>query len=593
MKKLMSGAQILLECLHQEGCDVIFGYPGGVLLPIYDAIYDRKDIKHILVRHEQGAAHAADGYARASGKVGVCLATSGPGATNLITGIATANMDSIPMVCITGQVRTANIGTDAFQEADSVGITLPIVKYSYLVKKTEDLPGAIAEAFYIARTGRPGPTLVDLPVDVSNTSIEWSPEDYKPSKSHPYYQPQCIGDLKQIKALAKAINDSEKPVLYVGGGIISSGAQEELTKLSELTNIYVTNTLMGKGAIDETHVNSLGMLGMHGSAYANYAVHHCDLLIGIGARFDDRVTGKVDQFAPNAFFAHIEIDPAEIGKVVRCDIPIIGDAKVILTELLKHVEPKPRLPWNDRIDKWKKEFPLWYPDDENLYAPFLVEQINRLTNYEAIMVTDVGQHQMWAGQWFKSKRARNWLSSGGLGTMGYGLPAAIGAQLAHPEKRVICFTGDGSIQMNSQEFMTAVVYKLPIIVVINNNRSLGMVRQWQELFWNSRFSHTDMQAAPDFMKLIDAYGGIGFRVTTRQEAIEALTEALKITDRPIVVEAILPTEEKVWPMVPSGQPVDQMMVRRHNLETEGDEWSFADEEKELERLLKKQKKSGK
>ena len=502
----MSGAQILLECLRQENVTHIFGYPGGAVLPIYDAIFDCHDIKHILVRHEQGAAHMADGFARSTGKVGVCLATSGPGATNLVTGIATAYMDSIPMVAITGQVRTSVLGKDAFQEADITGITMPITKHNFLVKRAEDLAQTLAEAFHIARTGRPGPVLVDIPVDVSKNIIAFDPaNDYPKQVSIPSYKPAGgqgrIPEL-QIRKAAQLIAEAERPVLYVGGGAIASDAQAEVTKFAEKINTLTTTTLLGKGAIDETHPLSMGMLGMHGTAYANHAVNNADLLIAVGARFDDRVTGNVDKFATGAKIIHIDIDPAEIGKVIQPDVPIVGDVKAILTELIKHVAARPAGEWNETILDWKRRFPLIYPSDGKLYAEYAIEQINEAFDNDAIMATDVGQHQMWAAQYFVCKRPHQWITSGGLGTMGFGLPAAIGAAFANPDKRVVCLSGDGSFQMCTQELMTATVYKIPVITVIINNRSLGMVRQWQEMFYEERYSSVDLQASPDFVKLV-------------------------------------------------------------------------------------------
>jgi acetolactate synthase-1/2/3 large subunit len=590
----LSGAQILLECLKKEGVTHIFGYPGGAVLPIYDAIFDCKEIEHVLVRHEQGAAHMADGYARSSGKVGVCLATSGPGATNLVTGIATAYMDSIPIVAITGQVRTSAIGKDAFQEADITGITMPITKHNFLVKRVEDLAEAIAEAFYIARTGRPGPTLVDIPLDVSKAVTEFDPDDYPRLVSIPSYKP--IGPHTrvpemQLRKAAQLIAEAERPVLYVGGGAVASGAQAEVTALAEKTNILVTTTLMGKGAIDETHPLCIGMLGMHGTAYANHAVNNADLLIAIGARFDDRVTGNVEKFAVGARIIHIDIDPAEIGKVKTPDVPIVGDVKTVLTELLRHVKPRPWSAWNDTIMQWKKMFPLVYPNDGKLYAEYIIEQINVLFDYDAIMTTDVGQHQMWAAQYFKCRRPRQWVTSGGLGTMGFGLPAAIGAQFANPNKRVVCLSGDGSFQMCNQELMTATVYRLPIITVVVNNKSLGMVRQWQEMFYDERYSAVDLEASPDLVKLAQAYGGVGMRVTQKEELIPALEKAKAVTDRPVVIDCVIPTSENVYPMIPSGQSIEEMMLRKDleqlkaSVHADSEDWSFSEEDRVLSQYL--------
>jgi acetolactate synthase-1/2/3 large subunit len=557
------------------------------VLPIYDALYDVEGLEHILVRHEQGASHMADGYARATGKVGVCLATSGPGATNLVTGIATAYMDSIPMVAITGQVRTTAIGKDAFQEADITGITMPITKHNFLVKVVEDLPRTLAEAFYIARSGRPGPVLVDIPLDVGKNTMEWEPADYPRKVDIPSYRPNTRGHEMQIRKAAQYIAESKRPVLYVGGGAIASDAQAEVTELAERTNTLVTTTLLGKGAIDEYHNLSMGMLGMHGTAYANHAVNNCDLLIAVGARFDDRVTGKVDKFALGAKVIHIDIDPAEIGKVRVPDVPIVGDVKTVLRELLKNVADKPWTEWNDRIMEWKRLFPLVYPNDGKLYAEFIIDQINELTHGEAIMTTDVGQHQMWAAQYFKCRRPRQWITSGGLGTMGYGLPAAIGAQMAFPDRTVINLSGDGSFQMCSQELMTATVYGLPVINMIINNRSLGMVRQWQELFYKERYSHVDLQASPDFVKLVEAYGGVGMRITKPDEVRGALEEALKVKDRPVVIDGVIPTEENVYPMIPSGESISEMRIRENleelkaSVHADAEAWSWSDEDRVL------------
>ncbi|MDE2127662.1 MAG: biosynthetic-type acetolactate synthase large subunit [Armatimonadetes bacterium] len=591
---LMSGAQILLACLKREGVTHVFGYPGGAVLPIYDAIFDCEEIAHILVRHEQGAAHMADGFARASGKVGVCLATSGPGATNLVTGIANAYMDSIPIVAITGQVRTTAIGKDAFQEADITGITMPITKHNQLVKEVQHLPVAMALAFHIARTGRPGPTLVDIPMDVSKATMEFDPEtEYPGDLDIPSYRPSGpaarVPEL-QIRKAAQLIANARRPVLYVGGGAIMSGAHEEVTALAERTNMLTTTTLMGKGAIDESHPLSIGMLGMHGTAYANHAVNGSDLLIAVGARFDDRVTGNVQKFATGAAIIHIDIDPAEIGKVVRPDVPIVGDVKAVLKELLRVVAPRPADEWNDQIMAWKRAFPLSVPRDGKLYPETIIEQINSSFPDGCIMSTDVGQHQMWAAQYFKCARPRRWITSGGLGTMGYGLPAAIGARFARPDWPVVCISGDGSFQMCTQELMTAAVYGLPIIVFIINNRSLGMVRQWQEMFYQERYSAVDLQASPDFVTLTEAYGGVGIRVATPEDLPAAIAQAMAVTDRPVVIDCAVPTEENVYPMIPSGTSVDEMLVRQDleqvkaSVDADSETWSFSDQERLLARI---------
>ncbi|MCL6518327.1 MAG: biosynthetic-type acetolactate synthase large subunit [Armatimonadetes bacterium] len=554
----ITGAQALLESLRREGVEVIFGFPGGVMLPIYDCLYDCKDIRHILVRHEQGAAHAADGYARATGKVGVCCATSGPGATNLVTGIATAYMDSIPIVAITGQVRTTALGKDSFQEADITGITMPITKHNFLVKNSKDVPEIVAEAFHIARTGRPGPVLIDMPMDVSLGVI-----DYKPvtNVDIPSYKPNTVGHPLQIKKAAKLIASAERPVIYAGGGVISSGASPELLELSERTSILVTTTLLGKGAFPETHPNSLGMLGMHGTAYANYAVAHCDLLIAIGARFDDRVTGKLDAFAQKAKVIHIDIDPAEIGKTVHVDVPIVGDCKLVLQDLLKYVEPRKPTSWNEQVMKWKAEYPLHYSEN-GLLPQYVIEKIWEVTNGEAVVATGVGQHQMWAAQFYKCKYPRQFLSSGGLGTMGFGFPAGIGAKVGRPNDIVFVIDGDGSFQMTLQELIVAVENKIAVKVAILNNQYLGMVRQWQELFWNRRYAGVDIAAQPDFVKLAEAYGAVGMRIEKKEQVVDALKKSLEYDNVPVIMDFHIEREENVFPMIPAGQSIEEMMVRR-------------------------------
>jgi acetolactate synthase-1/2/3 large subunit len=464
---------------------------------------------------------------------------------------------------------------------------MPVTKHNFLVKATEDLPRTLAEAFYIAQTGRPGPVLVDIPLDVAKNIMEWDPAAYPKKIDIPSYRPTTRGHEMQIRKAAALIKEAKRPVLYVGGGAISADAQAEVTELAERTNILVTTTLLGKGAIDEHHKLSIGMLGMHGTAYANHAVNGCDLLIAVGARFDDRVTGKVDKFAQGAKVIHIDIDPAEIGKVRVPDVPIVGDVKLVLHELLKVVHDRPWSDWNDQIIEWKKLFPLVYPTDGKLYAEHIIELVNELTDGDAIMTTDVGQHQMWAAQYFKARRPHQWVTSGGLGTMGFGLPAAIGVQMANPDKRVVNLSGDGSFQMCVQELMTATVYELPVINIIINNRSLGMVRQWQELFYKERYSHVDLQASPDFVKLVEAYGGVGMRVTNPREAREALEKALLVKDRPVVIDAIIPTSENVYPMIPSGESISEMRIRENleelkaSVHADSEAWSFSDEERVL------------
>ncbi len=554
----MTGAQALLESLKLEGVEVIFGLPGGQSLPIYDALYNEKGLKHMLVRHEQGAGHAADGYARASGKVGVCLATSGPGATNLVTAIANAHMDSIPMIAITGQVGTAFLGKDSFQEVDITGITLPITKHSYLVKDATQLPQIIKEAFHIARSGRPGPVLIDIPKDIQIKKIDFN---YPEKVSIDSYKPNYHGHPKQIASAARLIDSCAKPMIYAGGGVITSGAEEELKELASKISAPVTTTLMGKGAFDETHPLSMGMLGMHGTVYANYAITECDCLIAIGARFDDRVTGRIEHFAPNAKVIHIDIDPAEIGKNVPADVPIVGDIKNVLHSLNKHVKQKdPASPWIAQVMGWKEKHPLCYKNDGALKPQAVIEKIYEVTKGEAIIVTEVGQHQMWSAQYYKYSRPRTFISSGGLGTMGFGFPAAIGAQVACPDKIVVDIAGDGSIQMNIQELNTAVNNKLPVIIAILNNRYLGMVRQWQELLHGKRYSSTDLDDNPDFVKIAEAYGAQGIRVEKIEDVEAALKKAIETRDRPTVIDFIVAREENVFPFVSPGQAINEMIV---------------------------------
>ena len=556
MKK--NGAWILLECLKREKVKFLFGYPGGVLLPFFDELYDSKEPRFILTRHEQGAAHAADGYARATGDVGVCIATSGPGATNLVTGIATAYMDSIPMVAITGQVNTTLIGNDAFQEADVTGITRPITKHNFLVKDVKDLANTVKEAFHIARSGRPGPVVIDVPVDVQKATYEFH---YPKEATIRSYCPTTEGHKGQIKRIAKAIEKSKKPILYIGGGVILSGADKELMELVKKTHIPVTTTLMAMGAFPGDNELSLGMLGMHGTAYANHAVQDSDLLISVGARFDDRVTGKLDEFAPHASIVHIDIDPSSVSKNVDVDIPCIGDAKCILKELVASIKKKPDIePWLKKIADWKKKGPLTYKKDDKLRPQYIIEEICKLAKGNAIITTEVGQNQMWAAQYFTYTKPRTFITSGGLGTMGYGFPAAIGAKLGKPDKLVFDIAGDGSIQMNIQELATAVVNKIDVKIIILNNCYLGMVRQWQELFFKKRYSHTylDTCNCPDFVKLAESYGATGIRVTKKADVIKALKKAIN-TKGTVIVDFRIEKEENVMPMVPAGQAIDRMI----------------------------------
>ena len=566
----ISGAEILIECLKREGVKHIFGYPGGVVLNIFDVLYDAKDIKLILARHEQGAVHAADGYARASGKVGVAIVTSGPGATNTVTGIANASMDSVPLVVFSGQVPTMLIGNDAFQEADIVGITRPCTKYNYLVKDVRDLARTVREAFHIASTGRPGPVLIDLPKDVTAGKAEFIWPQHIHVRS---YNPTYEGNKWMIKRAAHEIARAKKPVIMAGGGVIISGASKELKELAELINAPVTMTLMGLGGFPGTHRLSLGMLGMHGTYYANMAVQNSDLVVGIGVRFDDRVTGKTAAFAPNAKIIHIDIDPTSIRKNVRVDVPVVGDVKLVLRETIKDIKEESekeqwsaiRKAWLKQIDNWKKEKPLTYKFDKNVIKPeFVVEKLYEVTKGGAIVCTEVGQNQMWAAQFYKYDRPRMFLSSGGLGTMGYGFPAAIGAQIACPDELVIDIAGDGSIQMNIQELATAVINKLPIKVAILNNHYLGMVRQWQELFFRERYSYSYLNVVPDFVKVAEAYGARGFRATKPDEVEPVIKEALKIKDKPVFMDFLVDWKEKVYPMVPAGAAIDEMIFEEED-----------------------------
>ncbi|MDH3555482.1 MAG: biosynthetic-type acetolactate synthase large subunit [Deltaproteobacteria bacterium] len=559
----LTGAQIFFESLKAEGVEVIFGLPGGVLLDLYDEM-PKHDIRHILVRHEQGAAHMADGYARATGRVGVCLVTSGPGATNTVTGIATAYMDSIPIVVFTGQVPTALIGNDAFQEADIVGITRPCTKHNYLVKDVHDLARIIREAFYLARSGRPGPILVDLPKDVINAKAE-----YKSPKKIALqgYKPTTEAHMGQIKRAYAAIGKAKKPVIYAGGGVISSNAAKELKQLGESLRCPVTTTLMGLGGFPAPHELWLGMLGMHGTFRANMAMGSTDLLIAIGARFDDRVTGKLDEFAPSAKIIHIDIDPTSISKNVKVDIPIVGDCKDALKKLLQLVKESPiddlekvRKPWLDQIQKWKETYPLAYEQKDDLIKPqYVVEKLYELSEGKAIIATEVGQNQMWAAQYYHFLEPRTLLTSGGLGTMGYGLPAAIGAQAAFPDRLVIDVAGDGSIQMCIQEMITAVENNLPVKVAILNNQYLGMVRQWQQLFYEKNYCSTCLKIAPDFVKLAEAYGALGLRAHKPDE-VEAVIREGFASPKPVIMDFVVNPEECVYPMVPAGAAMTEMLL---------------------------------
>ena len=573
----MKGAEILIDGLIKEGVDTIFGYPGGVVIPVFDVLYSTREINFILTRHEQGAAHAADGYARSTGKTGVCLVTSGPGATNTITGIATAKLDSIPMVIITGQVATSKIGTDAFQETDMSGLTRSICKHNYLVNHVSELPQVIKEAFFIANTGRPGPVSIDLPVDVVNDVLP----DYKYPETIdlPGYKPTLKGHINQIKKLAEAIKNAEKPLLYSGGGIVSSSAHNNLLQFISKTNIPVITTLMGLGSIPYDHPRFVGMPGMHGVAAANYAITECDLLISVGARFDDRITGPTDSFAKQAKIAHVDIDPAEIGKVIKTDIPVVGDAAYVLDKLMELVDDTEFVEWNSRMSELKMEYPLNYNQEENkqILPQYAIDTINKYTTDDAIVVTDVGQHQMWSAQFIKYKKPRTFLSSGGLGTMGFGLPAAMGAQVANPDKMVVSISGDGGFQMNIQELATLAINNIPVKNVVINNTYLGMVRQWQDLFWDGKYSQTCLTQAhgcpqsckgpngncpavywPNFIGVAEANGVKGFRVE-KPEELEATFKEAFAHPGPVVIEVMVDKLVNVYPMIPAGKKNDEIL----------------------------------
>jgi acetolactate synthase-1/2/3 large subunit len=554
----MTVAEAIIKYMQEEeGVEILFGYPGGAVIGFYDALYN-STLKHVLVRHEQGAAHAADGYARSTGKVGVCVATSGPGATNLVTGIATAYMDSTPIIAITGQVRTSAIGKDSFQEVDTRGITMPITKHNYLLKDPGEALRIIKEAFYIAKTGRKGPVLIDIPADVFSAKIEYIvPAKVELLGYRPNYEPHPL----QLRKAVQLIKESERPIILAGGGVIASDASAELIKFAEKINTPVVTTLMGKGSIPEDHDLCCGFIGMHGAAYANYAINESDLIIAIGVRFSDRSTGKVETFAPGAKIIHIDIDPAEIGKNVSVDIPIVADAKRALEKLYEMVEPKHNPIWWEKIKEWKAKYPLRYRwDDDEIVPQYVIEKIYEKTKGEAIVVTEVGQNQMWSAQFYKVKRPRQFITSGGLGTMGFGFPASIGAKIGNKDKIVIDIAGDGSIQMNIQELATASAEKLPVKIFVLNNSCLGMVRQWQELFYGKRYACTLLDVAPDFEKLADAYGAYGRRVTKIDELEDAIEWALNINDAPVIVDIKVKREANVFPMIPAGGSIDKMMI---------------------------------
>ncbi len=550
----MRGADAIVRALEMEGVKHIFGIPGGAIIEVYDALFD-SGIRHILTRHEQAAVHAADGYARATGRVGVAFATSGPGATNTVTGIATAYMDSSPVVVMTGQVARSLIGNDAFQEADITGITMPVTKHNYLVTDENEILKIVREAFHIAGTGRPGPVLIDLPKDVTTAEIEF---DYPEKLDLPGYKPKYSGHPKQIKRAAELIMNAERPVILAGGGVILSNATEELTKLAETIPAYVATSLMGKGAIPETHPLSLGFVGMHGAKYANYAVQESDLIIAVGIRFSDRTTGRVSDFAPNARIIHIDIDPAEIGKNVDVDIPIVGDAKLILRELIKHVNHRKRKEWESRVEEWRRAYPLKFKDDGKLKPQYIIQKIWELQP-DAIVTTEVGQNQMWAAQYFKVNRPRQFITSGGLGTMGFGFPAAVGVKTAFPEKEVVDIAGDGSFLMNIQELATCVDFGINVKVMVLNNMFLGMVRQWQELFYDERYSATCLRCKEmSFEKIAEGFGAVGMTVEKPSEVEDTLKEAFEI-DAPVVIDFRVDRLENVYPMVPAGAALHEII----------------------------------
>ena len=557
----MRAVDALMECLKAEGVDVVFGLPGGANLPTYDALVDG-GVRHILVRHEAGGGHAAEGYAKATGRVGVAFATSGPGATNLITPITDAMMDSVPCVFITGQVRTELLGTDGFQEADTIGITMPIVKHSFMIQSPQELPRAIHEAFYVARSGRPGPVLVDIPMDLSRAEIDYEPVT---DVRLPGYQPRIEGNQKQIRQAAKALAAAQRPVIYAGGGVVNAEGAAELTEFVRSDRFPVTCTLMGLGAYPAPDPQWLGMLGMHGTRAANYAMDEADLICAVGARFDDRITGKLSEFAPRAKFIHIDVDPAEISKNVPAHIPIVGDAKHVLAKLVVEyraigADPGRLEAWWSRIEGWREKHPLTYEDssDNEIKPQYMVRALWEATEGKAIITSDVGQHQMWAAQYYDFPEPRRWVNSGGLGTMGFGLPAAMGAQVGCPDALVCCIAGDGSVQMNAQELATCAQNEIPIKVFIMNNGYLGMVRQWQELFWDGKYSHVEMGEFPDFVKLAEAYGVTGLRFTDKTTLVEDIRRAIAI-EGPVLVDVRVTREENTYPMIPAGHAAREMV----------------------------------
>jgi acetolactate synthase-1/2/3 large subunit len=561
----ITGAEIFVRCLEDEGVDCLFGYPGGAVLHIYDALYQQDKVKHFLVRHEQAATHAADGYARATGKPGVVLVTSGPGATNAVTGIATAHMDSIPLVVFTGQVPTSLIGNDAFQEVDCIGITRPCVKHNFLVKDINELASTIKKAFYIATSGRPGPVVVDIPKDITAQRAEYH---YPKEVSMRSYNPVVKGHIGQVRRAVKLMSRAKRPMLYTGGGVVLDNASEELTKLTRLLNFPITQTLMGLGAYPATDKQFIGMLGMHGTYEANLGMHNCDVLIAIGARFDDRVTGNVEKFCPTAKIIHLDIDPASISKNVSVDIPIVGSVKSVLKDMIKLIKDKSfntdkeaLAEWWKQIEEWRSMDCLKYDGNSTVVKPqMVVEKLYEVTKGDAFVTSDVGQHQMWAAQYYKFDLPRRWINSGGLGTMGFGMPAAMGVQLAYPDATVACITGEGSIQMNIQELSTLKQYSLPIKIITLNNGFLGMVRQWQEFFYDKRYAMSYMESLPDFVKLAESYGHAGIRVDKPGDVEDALREAMKIRDRAVFMDFITDKDENVYPMIPAGAGQNEMIL---------------------------------
>jgi len=559
MTKQKTGADILVQLLESKGVELVFGYSGAAAIPIFDALYD-SSIKLILTRHEQGATHMADGYARATGKPGVVLVTSGPGATNTITGVMTAHMDSVPMIVLTGQTITSMLGLDAFQEADVFGLSMPVVKYNYLVKRTQDIPRIVNEAFHIATTGRPGPVLIDLPKDITSSVFNGSSEHKEISL--PGYKIQNEPDQESLQSITSLLKKSKRPLILAGHGAILSGAHQEVKWLAEKLQAPVTTTLLGKGAFPETHELSLGMLGMYGTAYSNKAVLACDLIMSIGSRWDDRINGNAKKFCPNAKKIHIDIDPSEIGKIITPDAYAIGDAKLILQKLSNMVERLDSEEWLEELDHYKKQYPLTYKNDGKLKAQFVIESLYRLSKGKAIVSTDVGQHQMWAAQFFKVDEPDTWLSSGGAGTMGFGLPAAIGAQFARPDDLVIAIVGDGGFQMTLSELSTAVIHKLPIKIVVLDNKYLGMVRQWQELFLDKRYSGVDMEGNPDFVKLAEAYGVKAFHIDRSEQVEQIIKEAFSYQGGPCLIHAEVDKEDNLFPMIPAGKSADEMILSK-------------------------------